>query len=67
MYVVYGMGVEFGFRFDCVFVSNMSKDKPDKSKGKLIKGKDIPVDLTNLVREDKFLTVEPIKNPGYPG
>lgn len=55
LYVVYGMGAEFGFPLDEAFnrvhLSNMSKDKPDNSKGKLIKGKNyIPVDLTDLIK-----------------
>ena len=54
LYVVYGMGAEFGFRldeaFDRVHISNMSKDKPLNSNGKLIKGKNyIPVKLDDLI------------------
>ena len=54
LYVVYGMGVEFGLKldeaFDRVHASNMSKDKPNNSGGKLIKGADYkPVDLTDLL------------------
>lgn len=54
LYVAYGMGAEFGFNideaFDRVHISNMSKEKPANSDGKLKKGPDyIPVNLTDLV------------------
>jgi len=54
LYVVYGMGAELGLpldkAFDRIHTSNMSKEKPNNSKGKLIKGENyIPVNLTDLV------------------